>query len=157
MDERPGDPGASDEVRQGLTRRELIQRSAVVGGVLWAAPVIDSFTSSASAANVAGSQPPCYCGDPLSGNISPAFNGSTVTVSVNGFQGPCIGCKSNVLTYAWTVLTSQNINWGVKNQPTLVGTKTGSPAGAKLMVSVTGDCGNGTTCTVDPEKDIVFP
>lgn len=41
----------------GISRRQLIKRSAVVGGtVVWAAPVIQSLTSPASAAS-----PVCNC------------------------------------------------------------------------------------------------
>jgi len=36
--------------KPGFSRRDLIKRGAVVGTVVWAAPVIDSFVSSASAA-----------------------------------------------------------------------------------------------------------
>jgi hypothetical protein len=36
---------------RGLTRREVIKRGAVVGGVVWAAPTIESIWSSAAAAS----------------------------------------------------------------------------------------------------------
>jgi hypothetical protein len=38
-------------VRQGISRRDLLRRGAVVGGVLWAAPVIQSLRSPAFAAS----------------------------------------------------------------------------------------------------------
>lgn len=44
------------EAKPGTSRRQLIQRGAAVGGVLWAVPVIESFTNSASAQ--VGSPPP---------------------------------------------------------------------------------------------------
>jgi hypothetical protein len=35
----------------GITRRKVLQRSALVGGALWAAPVVDSFVSRAAASS----------------------------------------------------------------------------------------------------------
>jgi hypothetical protein len=50
-----------DQDQTGLSRRSLIKRGAIVGGAaVWAAPVVQSFTSPAGAATPAGS-PPCSC------------------------------------------------------------------------------------------------
>lgn len=40
----------SEEARGGISRRDLIRRGAVVGGVVWAAPVVQSLAAPASAA-----------------------------------------------------------------------------------------------------------
>ena len=42
--------------RRGLTRRDLLRKSAVAGGIVWTAPVVMSFSSTAGAAE--GSPPP---------------------------------------------------------------------------------------------------
>jgi hypothetical protein len=42
---------AESAEKGGLTRRQLLQRGAVVGGVVWATPVIDSVITSAAAAS----------------------------------------------------------------------------------------------------------
>lgn len=46
-----------EDPQPGISRRQLIKRSAIVGGtVMWAAPVIQSFTSPAGAVSA-----PCNC------------------------------------------------------------------------------------------------
>lgn len=37
--------------RRAISRREVLRRGAVIGGVLWASPVIQSFTNHAAAAS----------------------------------------------------------------------------------------------------------
>jgi hypothetical protein len=41
--------------RPGLSRRDVIKRGAVAGGIIWAAPVVESFTNAAFATG----SPPC--------------------------------------------------------------------------------------------------
>ena len=48
----------------GISRRKLLQAGAVVGGTIWAAPVIESFTSRAYAAG-SESNFCCSCSNPL--------------------------------------------------------------------------------------------
>src|SRR5438132_12418303 len=43
----------------GISRREVIKRGAVAGSIIWAAPVVESFTNAAFG-QTAGS-PPCTC------------------------------------------------------------------------------------------------
>lgn len=52
-----------------VTRREVLRRGAIIGGVLWASPVIQSFTSPAGAQ--AGSPPPDNGGDNGGDNGTP--------------------------------------------------------------------------------------
>src|SRR5579871_2454244 len=54
------DDAQADNKRTGLTRRQLIQRSAIAGGIVWTAPLIDSVVSSAAAVSHPGlSFPDC--------------------------------------------------------------------------------------------------
>jgi len=50
------------EVRKGITRRDMLRRGAVVGGLLWTAPVIQSITSPAYAVSEAF-HACCQCND----------------------------------------------------------------------------------------------
>lgn len=49
-----------NEGTPGLSRRAIIQRGAAVGGVIWAVPVIESFTNRAAAQTVGSLEPGIY-------------------------------------------------------------------------------------------------
>lgn len=82
-----GDTGVpmSDENEQdtatGLSRRSLIKRSVVVGGLVWAAPVMQSVASAATP----GSPPPTT----TTTSTSPSTSTSTSTTSTTTQPEPC--------------------------------------------------------------------
>lgn len=90
------DESTSDRVRRqhtGLSRRDLIKRGAVAGGVVWAAPVIDSFTSGAFAA---GSTPTGQANFGCSWAYLVWLDLSTQTIYYTGFQNDSLtACGSN--------------------------------------------------------------
>jgi hypothetical protein len=55
-----GEEGTSDRNhRLGMTRRDLIRKGAIVGGLVWSAPVIQSITTPASANGVVNGSQSC--------------------------------------------------------------------------------------------------
>lgn len=49
---------ARSDLRDGLSRREVLKRAAIVGGVAWAAPVVQSLAATPAFAQ--GSPAPCF-------------------------------------------------------------------------------------------------
>jgi hypothetical protein len=71
------DSGIEEVVGEGgrrISRRTLIKGSAVVGATVWAAPVVESFTSRAFAASA--THYCCACANPLSGQTGTVANTS---------------------------------------------------------------------------------
>jgi hypothetical protein len=75
----------TDDERGRLTRRSLITKGAAAGGVLWAAPVIESFTSKAAAQS--GTTLTCHC-------VTIFYAHSNGTISAVTFQQGSDGKKS---------------------------------------------------------------
>jgi len=97
-----GGGGMPDQARtehDGLSRREVLKRAAIVGGVAWAAPVVQSLVGTPAFAQ--GSPGPCFksVGDPNGGGCQNACQQSGCTGgSCDGTdpdpdnpmgQGPC--------------------------------------------------------------------
>src|SRR5436190_78460 len=55
---------SADGAEHGITRRKLIQRSALAGGaLLWATPVVQALSTKPAAAALTGSTGGCVCSD----------------------------------------------------------------------------------------------
>lgn len=135
----------------GLSRRELIKRGAVVGGVVWAAPVIDSFTSRA----VAGSFPvgafPCSY--------------ATIIFSVNG--GPAVAVKLNDPTVGCNLLNTDGMYKSENLGPVCNGVQYAVDAnnvltanGTEIPIAPSGSCSlftiSGCTVTASSGVSILF-
>jgi hypothetical protein len=57
------DVDTEDRGASGITRRNVIKAGALVGGGVWAAPVVDSFVTRAAAGSVSLCPAPGVCGD----------------------------------------------------------------------------------------------
>jgi hypothetical protein len=131
-------PEQQDRGRRGLTRRDLIKRGAVAGGVIWAAPVIESLVSPAYAF---GS---CPAGQTLKRLDFKLLGG-----------GPT--CQTNALSTSCNLLSSATYSTACSDV-TVTGT---APAGcttactslsialncAGHLVQVEGECKSGGTTT----------
>jgi hypothetical protein len=96
------------EGKRGLSRRDLIKRSAVVGGVAWAAPTILSSLSSPAAAGVNGccSGPNAFllkssdqCGCEIGGGVGDCLTGNANCCLFN--NGVTLSCTET--THTWTL------------------------------------------------------
>jgi hypothetical protein len=78
----------------GMSRRQLIKRSAIVGGtVMWAAPMIQSLTSPAAAASAAC--PPCtgVCLGPI---VIPFVGTFHITCDIAADSCACLCCCAGI-------------------------------------------------------------
>ena len=86
----PKKPPIDMESEMGMSRRDLLRRSAIVGGaLLWAAPTIQTVGMKAAAAQVGGPSPgscaACYCWSLNSGRVKKEF-GFNGAPNVPGLQ-----------------------------------------------------------------------
>jgi len=100
-----GEAGGSDRV---FSRRSLIKGGAIVGGTLWVAPVVESFTSKAWAASVAHYC--CSCWDlqpPISSLAQPHLgvsdgHPSSLGACVAFCSGTTAANSDQYQSFAWT-------------------------------------------------------
>jgi len=82
------------DVYEGLSRRDLMKRSAIVGGtVLWASPVIQSLTSAAGAASAV-----CSCDFCINVTAQTPFGPVRffATVTLSAASCACVCCCAGV-------------------------------------------------------------
>jgi hypothetical protein len=120
----------TDDERGRLTRRSLITKGAAAGGVLWAAPVIESFVSKAAAASNGFS---CLCA-----NIFYKHNNGQIFVIsfVKGATGATgtPGCTSGVSSCCDGTVTCNGVIYTVSGTTATAG---GTAVGG---FSGNGDC-----------------
>src|SRR5437867_797714 len=133
--------------RSSISRRDIIKRGAIVGGVaLWAPPIVQSIRAPAMAQTVSG--PPCIVtGDMTGGGFVTAPSGVKVSYDLRKLDCPpqtsppelkvswTVGTGKNKVTYVFELLTFTSRtcvdNPSIPNSPdanfdTVVGTGTGT-------------------------------
>lgn len=147
MDEVPGGH------RAGLSRRDLIKRGAIAGGLVWTAPVILSITDKAAAMH--GSPGECDPGKYYAAKLDGGTSTATCTSVPNNSQD----CSA-VTAYLGQVPSGNNGSSGACSQ--LTRTTTTYNGFAAIQVTVPSSCkilgacakyGNSDPCAVTPVDD----
>jgi hypothetical protein len=149
MDE--SEVGIVTEEAGGLSRRDLIKRGAVVGGIVWAAPVIDSFASKA----FAGSRPPGSFPCSYALIVFTINGGSPVAVKLND---PNLGCN---LSDEDGMYGTETLGAPCNGVQYAIDANNHITAGGTLVPAATGNaCSlftiNGSSVTADSSVNILF-
>jgi hypothetical protein len=89
-----------------ISRRRLIKAGAIVGGTVWVAPVIDSFTSRAAAASEQHFC--CCCTNPKNPN---ALTFQCESDGIPSSQAACISFCQSIIAPAGANARYQNFQW----------------------------------------------